>query len=59
MLIASKSSRHLTHILFAFFTLFFCSKSLAAFIKSFGGPFSTLGKKIGPKIGCKLRFFAQ
>jgi hypothetical protein len=45
MLIASKSPRHLTHILFALFTLFFVQKSLAAFIKSFGRPFQPWEKK--------------
>jgi hypothetical protein len=50
MLIASKSPRHLTHALFALFTLFFVQKAWQLSLKALGGTFSTLGKKkIGPK----------
>jgi hypothetical protein len=63
MLIASKSPRHLTHILFALFALFFVQKAWQLSLKALGDLFN-LGrkkkkKKIGPKVGYKLRFFAQ
>jgi hypothetical protein len=50
MLIASKSPRHLTHILFAFSTLFFVQKAWQLSLKALGDLFQPWEKKLDQKL---------